>query len=137
MKRCLNTFQILIMVISTLVHVQIQKGDRESEPPPPPPPPIKNIGFLSNTGPYPLKKAQSYQASTQCWAIIGPPAKRHLMAFLWRADDGPLLVPIGSSFLSSKKKKRKKKEKEKNFTFQSKSNSISMKFMNQQNCRFV
>ena len=24
-------------------------------------------------------------------AIIGPPAKRHLMAFLWRADDGPLL----------------------------------------------
>ena len=24
-------------------------------------------------------------------AIIGPPAKRHLMAFRWRADDGPTL----------------------------------------------
>ena len=25
-------------------------------------------------------------------AIIGPPAKRHFMAFRWRADDGPLLL---------------------------------------------
>ena len=24
-------------------------------------------------------------------AIIGPPAKRHLMAFRWRADDDPTL----------------------------------------------
>ena len=24
-------------------------------------------------------------------AILGPPAKRHLMAFRWRADDGPTL----------------------------------------------
>ena len=24
-------------------------------------------------------------------AIIGPPVKRHLMAFRWRADDGPSL----------------------------------------------
>ena len=35
----------------------------------------KNIGSLSNTGPDPLK---IYQASIQCWAIIGTPAKRHL-----------------------------------------------------------
>ena len=28
-----------------------------------------------------LLKIQSYQASIQCWAIIGMPAKRHLMAF--------------------------------------------------------
>ena len=34
----------------------------------------KNIGSLSNTGPEPLKN----QASIQCWAIIRPPAKRHL-----------------------------------------------------------
>ena len=33
----------------------------------------KNIGILSSTGPDPLK-SQSYQASIQCWAIIGPPA---------------------------------------------------------------
>ena len=36
----------------------------------------KNIGFLSKTGPDP-EKSQSYQASIQYWANIGPPAKRH------------------------------------------------------------
>ena len=43
-----------------------------------PPPPLKNrknIGFSSNTGPVPLK-TRSYEASIQCWAIIGTPAKR-------------------------------------------------------------
>ena len=30
------------------------------------------------------------------WAIIDTPAKRHLMAFRWRADDGPLIVVLGS-----------------------------------------
>ena len=43
-------------------------------------PPLKNhqnIGFPGNTGPDPLK-SQSYQASIQCWAIIGMSAKRHL-----------------------------------------------------------
>ena len=38
-----------------------------------PDPPLKNhknIGFLSNTGPVPQKKSQSYLASIQCWAII-------------------------------------------------------------------
>ena len=37
----------------------------------------KNIGFLNNTAPDPLK-SQSYQASIQCWAIIGMPEKRNL-----------------------------------------------------------
>ena len=44
------------------------------------PPPLdnhNNIGFPSNTGPDPLKKSQGYQASIQCWAIIGTPAKCH------------------------------------------------------------
>ena len=53
-------------------------GDRGSGPP------LKNhknIGFISNTGPDPLKKSQRYKASIQCWAIIGPPARR--------ADDDP------------------------------------------------
>ena len=31
--------------------------------------------FLSNNGPDPLKKSQSYQASIQCWAIIDQPEK--------------------------------------------------------------
>ena len=30
-------------------------------------------------------------ASTEYRATIGPPAKRHVMAFRWRADSGPLL----------------------------------------------
>ena len=35
----------------------------------------KNIVFSSNTGLDPLKNC-SYEASIQCWAIIGTPAKR-------------------------------------------------------------
>ena len=38
---------------------------------PPPEKSQKNIRFLSNTGSDPLKKTQSYQASIQCWAIVG------------------------------------------------------------------
>ena len=64
----------------------------------------QNIGFSSNTGPDPLKNL-SYQASIQCWVIIGTPAKRHLMAFRWRANDGPLIIVLRSSLPSSKKKK--------------------------------
>ena len=68
----------------------------------------KNIRFSSNTGPNPLEN-RSYEASIQCWAIIGLRAKRHLMAVCWRADDGPLIVVLGSSLPSSLKKKRKKR----------------------------
>ena len=53
-------------------------GDRGSGLPPPPPEKLQNIGFLNHTGPDPLKESQIYQSSIQCWAIIGPPAKRHL-----------------------------------------------------------
>ena len=52
-------------------------GDRGSRPPMKN---LKNIGFPSNTGPDPLKN-RSYQASIQCWAIVGMPAKPHLMEF--------------------------------------------------------
>ena len=62
----------------------------------------KNIGFPSNTGPYPPEKSQSYKASIQCRAIIGLPA---LMAFCWRANDGRFTVVFGSSIPSSTKKK--------------------------------
>ena len=34
-------------------------------------------------------RSQSYQASIQCWAIIGPPAKRNL-----NGDDGPRFSAI-------------------------------------------
>ena len=64
--------------------MRIQKGGAGG-PDPPSLKNHKNIGFSSNTGPDPLKN-RSYQASIQCWAIIGTQAKRHLMAFRWRAD---------------------------------------------------
>ena len=50
----------------------------------------KNYGFLSSP---------VYKASIRCHAIIGPLAKRHLMAFGWWADDGPLLGLYGTSAL--------------------------------------
>ena len=52
------------------------------------------------TANHPLKN-RIYQVSIQCWAIIGSRAKRHLMAFRWRADDGLLIMVLGSSLPSS------------------------------------
>ena len=53
----------------------------------------KIIGFLSNTGPDPLKITKlSNQASIQCLAIIGTPAKGRLNGVSWGANDGPLIV---------------------------------------------
>ena len=73
---------------------------------PDPPPPLKNhenIGFSSNTGPDPLKN-HCYQANIQCWVVIGTLPKRYLMAFRWRAGDGPLKVVHGSSLPTSTRK---------------------------------
>ena len=74
-------------------------GGRGSEPP------LKNhknIGFSNNRGPDPLKYRR-YQASIECWVNIGTPVKRHLMAFHWWDDDGPLIVVPLSSLPSSTK----------------------------------
>ena len=49
----------------------------------------KTKGSLSNT-----KKP-----SIPRWAIIDTSAKRYLMAFRWWADDGPLIMVLGSSLL--------------------------------------
>ena len=76
------------------LHVRIQVRT------PPPPETSQNIGFSSNTSPD-LLKNRSCEAIIQCWAFIGMPAKRHLMAFRWRADDGQLKVGLGSSLPSS------------------------------------
>ena len=53
------------------------RGSRGSAPPPPTLENHKNIGFLAILVRIPLK-SQSYQASIQCRAIIGTPAKRRL-----------------------------------------------------------
>ena len=51
-----------------------------------------NIRFLNNTGPDPLK-SQIYEASIQNAAIIGIPG----------TDNGPLIIELGASLLSSPK----------------------------------
>ena len=66
----------------------------------------RNIGFPSNIDPDSLKILQSYQASIQCWVIMGPPAKRYSMAFYWRTDDGPFIVMFGNSIPHQLKKKK-------------------------------
>ena len=83
------------------------RGDAGVRPPPPPPPPLKKHKKYRASKQYWSRfpeKSQSYQASIQCWAIIGTPAKRLLMAFPWRADDGPILVVFGSSLPHQLKK---------------------------------
>ena len=65
---------------------------------PPPPGKLQNIGFLSNTGPDPLLKSQSYQSSIECWVTIGPPSKRHLngvslAGLSWPANSGIWILP--------------------------------------------
>ena len=49
--------------------------------------PLKIQAFLAILVRIP-SKSQSYQASIQCWAIIGTPAKRHLMA----VTGGPMMT---------------------------------------------
>ena len=78
-------------------------GTAGLDPPPPPLDKSQKIGFSSNTGPDPLKN-RNCQASIQCWAIIGTPAKRHLMAFCWLADDSLRIVVLGSSLPHQLKK---------------------------------
>ena len=79
-------------------HARIQKGGRASGP-------LlennKNIEFIGNTGPNPLK-SKSFQASIQCWAIIGTPANRHLAAGPMMARL-PLIVAFGSSHQNKEK----------------------------------
>ena len=69
-----------------------------------PPPTLKNhknIRSPSNTGPDPLTITTLYQASIQCWVIIGTPAFRK------RADDCPLIVVFGTFLPPSTKPKTK------------------------------
>ena len=73
----------------------------------------KNIGFLSNSGPDPLK---NYEATEPAFNV-GPSSVRQrnaiLMAFRWWAVDGPLTVVFGSSHLHQLKRKKEKKTKKK------------------------
>ena len=76
------------------------RGSRGGQGGQTPPEKSQNIGFLSITGKSSRspEKSQSYQASIQCWAIMGMPVKRH---FSWWANVGPLIVVFGSYLPSS------------------------------------
>ena len=66
---------VLTCLVLAETHVRIQRGDRGSGPLLWK---IKKIkGSLAILVLIPLK-SQSYYSSIHCWAIIGPPAKRHL-----------------------------------------------------------
>ena len=70
----------------------------------------QNIGFLSNTGPDPLKAHKMLCTKSVC--NVGPLSARQrnaiYMAFRWWADDGLLIALLGSYFPSSTKKKQEK-----------------------------
>ena len=56
------------------------EGGRGSGPPPPPEKSQK-YSFIAILG-QSTEKVQGYQASIQCWAIIGTPAKRRILWYL-------------------------------------------------------
>ena len=76
-------------------------GGRGSGHPSPPLENLKYIGFLNNIGSDPLKNHQATRPAFN----VGPSSARKrraiTMAFLGRADDGPLIVVFESSFPSS------------------------------------
>ena len=76
-------------------------GGGQGGPDPTSPEKSHHIGLHSKTGPDPLKN-HSYQASNQCWAIIGPPAKHNLghhrpaseTLFKWRFAGRPMMARL-------------------------------------------
>ena len=75
----------------------------------PDPPPLKNhknIGFLSNTGPDPLKILKATKPAFQCWAIIGLPTKPHFNGVSLVGPWWPIYSHIWVLYPSTKKKKR-------------------------------
>ena len=67
----------------------------------------KNIGFLFNTGPDPLK---NHKATKPAFIVVPSSACQRnaiSMTFRWRADDGPNKAVLGSSIPPSTKKEKK------------------------------
>ena len=58
----------------------------------------KNIGFLSNTGPDPLKNHKATKPTFNVGQSSAPVSET---PFKWRADDDPFIVVFGSSIPSS------------------------------------
>ena len=64
----------------------------------------KNIGFLSNTGPDPLKNHKATKPALNVRPSLVHQRNPIYMAFCWWADDGPLIVVFQSSLPISTKK---------------------------------
>ena len=75
------------------IHVQIQRWEQGVQIPPLKS--HKSIGFISHSGPSPLKNHKATKP-----AVNDEPSLAR-----WRADDGQLIVVFGSSFSSSTKKR--------------------------------
>ena len=88
------------------MHARIQRGGGGSAPFPEN---HKTIGFLSKSGPDPLKNHKAIKPAFN----VSPSSARQQnaiqMAFRWRADGSPLIVVFGSSLPSLTKKEKKEK----------------------------
>ena len=71
----------------------------------------KNIEFLSNTGPDPLKNDKATKPAFKSWANIGPPAKHHLNGVLLEGRLWPAVRAKFGCSLPSSTKKQKNKQK--------------------------
>ena len=75
----------------------------------------KNIGFLNNTSPDPLKNHKATKPAFN----VGPPsaaAKHHLNGVCWQADVGPLIVAFEMNPLSPHQLKIKRKKLSQSWT---------------------
>ena len=89
-----------ILLVS--IHGQMQRGGGHGVSTPPEN--SQKIGFLSCTGPDPLKNHKATKPAFN----VGPSSARQRnaieMAFHWQVEDGPFIVIFGSSISSSTKK---------------------------------
>ena len=90
-------------------HVPIQRGGGSGPRPPPLPEKSQKCRVSQKYWSRSHEKSQSYQASipcwADCWAIIIPLGKHHLV-FRWRANDGPHIMVFGSSDQLKKQQKK-------------------------------
>ena len=96
----MNLYDVTIASHKLLYLVTYTRGSRRWWTGGPTLPPLKNNktkGYLSNTGPGPLKNHIATKPAFNVGATIATSAKRYLKGFRWRADHGPHIVAFGTS----------------------------------------
>ena len=76
--------------------MRIQRGETAG-PDPPPPEKSQKYRVFSNTGP--LKNHKATKPAFNVGLSSARQRNAILMVFRWRADDGPILVVFGSTYL--------------------------------------